>query len=61
MFHLMGLRAEVTVGEAARLSGLTASETESLLRELLSVHLIDEPAPGRYRMHDLLRLFAREC
>jgi tetratricopeptide (TPR) repeat protein len=33
---------------------------ERALERLVDGHLVETPAPGRYRMHDLLRLFARE-
>jgi tetratricopeptide (TPR) repeat protein len=32
---------------------------ERLLDDLYSYHLIDEPARGRYRFHDLIRVYAR--
>ncbi|CAM3270662.1 BTAD domain-containing putative transcriptional regulator [Stackebrandtia soli] len=32
----------------------------NLLRELESAHLIEQPTPGRYRMHDLTKLYAVE-
>ncbi|WP_052744377.1 AfsR/SARP family transcriptional regulator [Streptomyces odonnellii] len=44
---------------AAALLDLPAAETEQLLEELLTCHLILEPTPNRYRMHDLLAEYAR--
>jgi tetratricopeptide (TPR) repeat protein len=34
--------------------------TRVLLRPLVAAHLVTEAEPGRYRMHDLLRLYAAE-
>ncbi|MEV6297802.1 BTAD domain-containing putative transcriptional regulator [Actinoplanes sp. NPDC051861] len=43
---------------AAALSGLALPEARDLLDDLVDVHLLEEPEPGTYRMHDLLREFA---
>lgn len=43
---------------AAALAGLPLDETECVLEELLIGHLVTEPAPHRYQLHDLLREFA---
>ena len=32
-----------------------------LLDELVAAHLIVEIGPGRYRIHDVVRRFARQC
>jgi DNA-binding SARP family transcriptional activator len=45
---------------AAALFDLSLPETESVLGGLIDVHMLEEPEPGRYRLHDLLRLFASE-
>ncbi|MQA80630.1 MAG: tetratricopeptide repeat protein [Streptosporangiales bacterium] len=45
---------------AAALIGRPVDVAEKLLDELVDVHLLDSPAPGRYRLHDLLHSFARE-
>jgi tetratricopeptide (TPR) repeat protein/transcriptional regulator with XRE-family HTH domain len=44
---------------AAALDGTSLEEARRLLDELYDQHLIGEPAPGRYRLHDLLREHAR--
>jgi tetratricopeptide (TPR) repeat protein/transcriptional regulator with XRE-family HTH domain len=44
---------------AAALDGARLDEARRLLDELYDQHLIGEPAPGRYRLHDLLREHAR--
>jgi transcriptional regulator with XRE-family HTH domain/tetratricopeptide (TPR) repeat protein len=52
--------AELSVAVASRLLGAPEPETEALLERLADVHLLTTPAPGWYRLHDLLRLYARE-
>lgn len=52
--------AELGLQAAAAVLDQPAGDTERQLDELLDHHLIESPAPGRYRYHDLLRLFARE-
>jgi tetratricopeptide (TPR) repeat protein/transcriptional regulator with XRE-family HTH domain len=44
---------------AAALDGIGLDEARRLLDELYNQHLIGEPAPGRYRLHDLLREHAQ--
>jgi tetratricopeptide (TPR) repeat protein/transcriptional regulator with XRE-family HTH domain len=62
MFRLLGLHAgpEVSAAAAASLAGLPADEVRPLLTELSRAHLIVEAAPGRYTLHDLLRVYAAE-
>lgn len=58
LFRLLGVvpGADVTAAAASALAGLPA---EPLLRQLTAAHLVQEPIPGRYALHDLLRLYAR--
>jgi len=44
---------------AAALDGTSLDEVSRRLGELYDQHLIAEPAPGRYQLHDLLREHAR--
>jgi tetratricopeptide (TPR) repeat protein/transcriptional regulator with XRE-family HTH domain len=44
---------------AAALDGASLGEARRQLGELYDQHLLAEPAPGRYRLHDLLREHAR--
>jgi tetratricopeptide (TPR) repeat protein/transcriptional regulator with XRE-family HTH domain len=44
---------------AAALDGTSLDQARRLLDELYDQHLIGEPAPGRYQLHDLLREYAR--
>jgi tetratricopeptide (TPR) repeat protein len=62
VFRLLGLAPGPDVGvEAAKvLTGLTGSRCRSLLRALENAHLLEEHRPGRFRMHELVRLYAAE-
>jgi tetratricopeptide (TPR) repeat protein/transcriptional regulator with XRE-family HTH domain len=44
---------------AAALDGTTLGQARDCLDELYDQHLITEPAPGRYQLHDLVREHAR--
>jgi DNA-binding SARP family transcriptional activator/DNA polymerase III delta prime subunit len=61
-FGLLGLLdgPEVGVPVAARLLDAPEQAAERALERLADAHLLETPAPGRYRLHDLLRLYARE-
>ena len=63
MFRRLGLVAgpDFTPGVAAALTDTVAEEAEVLLGALVDAHLVEAaPASDRYRLHDLLRLYARE-
>ncbi|MGD0557095.1 MAG: BTAD domain-containing putative transcriptional regulator [Streptosporangiaceae bacterium] len=61
-FRLLGLVPPGTFGLAAAAALLDQDlpDSESLLGELIDMHMLEEPGPSRYRLHDLLRLFASE-
>ena len=61
-FGLLGLLdgPEVGVPVAARLLDVGEDAAERALERLVDAQLLETPQPGRYRMHDLLRLYARE-
>ncbi|MBO3737404.1 ATP-binding protein [Actinoplanes flavus] len=61
MFGLLGLvpGEDIDAYGAAALAGIPPANARWLLEDLVDVHLVQEPAPGRYRMHDLLRQVAR--
>ena len=61
MFRLLGLvpGEDIDAYGAAALAGIPLGNARSLLEDLVDVHLVQEPAAGRYRMHDLLRQAAR--
>ena len=62
MFRLLGLHPcpDLDVSAAASLAGIDAADAELVLDRLARVHLITENASGRFGMHDLLRLCARQ-
>ncbi|CAL9342533.1 Regulatory protein AfsR [Actinosynnema sp. ALI-1.44] len=62
LFRLLGLHpgADVDVEAAAALADADPDDVEPLLEDLVDVHLLQEPVPGRYRFHDLLRDHARK-
>ncbi len=62
-FRLLGLAdgPDISVHAAAALLDHTVEVTESLLESLVDASLLESAAPGRYRFHDLVRLFARAC
>jgi tetratricopeptide (TPR) repeat protein len=62
MFRLLGLHPgpDISVPAAASLAGCPQKQARRLLGELARAHLIAEHLPGRYSMHDLLRVFAAE-
>ncbi len=62
VFALLGLGPGPDVGlaAAASLVGVPIGRARTLLRELVHAHLVQAIGPDRYRMHDLVRLFAAE-
>ncbi|SCK07853.1 AfsR/SARP family transcriptional regulator [Streptomyces sp. WMMB 322] len=62
-FRLLGLAdgPDISLRAAAALLDRTVATTESLLESLVDASLLESAAPGRYRFHDLVRLFARAC
>ena len=62
MFRLLGLHPgpDVSVPAAAALAALSPAEAGRLLDLLAGVHLVEGDQPGRYRLHDLLRVYATE-
>ncbi|MEY9845610.1 DNA-binding SARP family transcriptional activator/tetratricopeptide (TPR) repeat protein [Streptacidiphilus sp. BW17] len=61
LFRRLGLipGTEIDAVAAARLIAEDRRTAARLLASLLDHNLLLEPAPGRYRFHDLVRLFAR--
>ena len=62
-FRLLSLPEgpDISLPAAAAVLGLDTYQTEELLEALVDISLIESAAPARYRFHDLLRLYAREC
>ncbi|MFI7603688.1 AfsR/SARP family transcriptional regulator [Micromonospora sp. NPDC049366] len=61
MYRMLGLHPGESFDApvAAALTGLSLTEARHLVDELVDAHLVDEPEPGRYRFHDLMREYAR--
>ncbi|NJP45990.1 AfsR/SARP family transcriptional regulator [Actinacidiphila epipremni] len=61
VFRLLGLHFAPTfcAHSTAALAGLSPVEAERVLEALHDFHLITEPAPERYELHDLLAVYAR--
>jgi tetratricopeptide (TPR) repeat protein len=51
---------DISIAAAASLTALPPAHAAEALTELSDLHLIDEHAPRRYALHDLLRLYATE-
>ncbi|MCC3763996.1 winged helix-turn-helix domain-containing protein [Glycomyces sp. TRM65418] len=62
LLRMLGLLPgpDCTAESAAHLVGRPVADTERALDQLVAVHLVDHHHPGRYRQHDLLRLYAQE-
>lgn len=62
LFRLLGLASgpEITGPAAASLAGVGLPSAAASLAELADSHLVNEPVPGRYALHDLLRSYAAE-
>ncbi len=60
LFRLLGLHPGpwISAHLAAALAGTPLEAQQAALAELADGHLITQPEPGRYRLHDLVRLFA---
>ncbi|MEV0381491.1 tetratricopeptide repeat protein [Nonomuraea sp. NPDC050643] len=59
-YRLLGLHAGVDIAPeaAAALLDTTPAQAGRSLDRLLEAHLLQEPVPGRYRFHDLIRAHA---
>ncbi|MFG3021779.1 BTAD domain-containing putative transcriptional regulator [Streptomyces sp. NPDC048254] len=62
-FRLLGLAdgPDMSLAAAAAVLNLPQDRTEDLLETLVDTSLLESAAPGRYRFHDLVRLYARAC
>nr|WP_042191820.1 tetratricopeptide repeat protein [Kibdelosporangium sp. MJ126-NF4]CEL20309.1 transcriptional regulator, SARP family [Kibdelosporangium sp. MJ126-NF4]CTQ97535.1 transcriptional regulator, SARP family [Kibdelosporangium sp. MJ126-NF4] len=63
MFRLVSLHpgTVVCVSAAAALTGETHQRAQALLKSLAGMHLVEQAGRDWYRLHDLLRLYGREC
>jgi tetratricopeptide (TPR) repeat protein len=62
LFRLLGVHPGPDVGTpaAGALAGMTPAQVRQLLAALAGAHMIEEVGPDRYRLHDLLRMYAAE-
>lgn len=62
LFRLLGLHAGADLGlpAAAALNGEPVPRTRRALGLLTGAHLLQQPTADRYRLHDLLRVYAAE-
>jgi hypothetical protein len=62
VFLLLGLleTPTYTTAAASALTDWPEHRAESALNQLLDARLLEAAGPGHYRMHDLIRLYARE-
>lgn len=62
LFRLLGLHPGPDFGTpaAASLAATSLTQVRRLLTELAQLHLVMEHSPGRFRFHDLLRVYAVE-
>lgn len=62
LFRLLALvpGPEATPEAAAWLAGVTLAQAAGSLAVLAGAHLVEEPSPGRFTMHDLLRTYAAQ-
>ena len=62
LFRLLSLHPGPDIGVAAvaGLLGIAPQVALALLAELAVLHLVDERQPGRYSLHDLLRVYGAE-
>ncbi|MGP3983556.1 ATP-binding protein, partial [Streptomyces sp. KR80] len=62
VFALLGLAPDpdIALPATASLTSCTPAHTRTLLRTLETAHLLRQHTPGRYQLHDLVRLYAAE-
>jgi tetratricopeptide (TPR) repeat protein len=63
LFRLLGLLPGTTFDEyvAAALADISPRSARASLEDLVDAHLVDQPTPGRYRLHDLVHQHARRA
>jgi tetratricopeptide (TPR) repeat protein len=61
-FEILGMLVgrDMDAPVVARLLDVAEDAAEQVLERLVDAQLLETPAPGRYRLHDLLRLYVQE-
>jgi DNA-binding SARP family transcriptional activator len=62
VFRLVGLARlpVIRTSTAAALADLSVTEVAPVLEDLVDVHLLQSPSPGRFQLHSLLGIYAAE-
>lgn len=62
MFRKLGMHPANDIGldAAAALADVPVAHAQAALHQLVSAHLVEQPRPNRYELHDLIRLYATE-
>ncbi|RZT80396.1 tetratricopeptide repeat protein [Micromonospora violae] len=62
VFRLIGIHpgADIALDAAASLTGLAPQSARRHLESLVGLHMLARTGPNRYRLHDLLKLYAAE-
>ncbi|WP_330272360.1 tetratricopeptide repeat protein [Lentzea sp. NBC_00516] len=62
MFRLLSVHPgpDFDAGAAAALAGVSVAQARRLLERLVADHLVQSRTPGRYELHDLLRVYSAE-
>ncbi|MEV6208186.1 tetratricopeptide repeat protein [Kitasatospora sp. NPDC051914] len=63
LFRLLGLLPGASFDEyvAAAAADVPLNSARAVLEDLLDAHLVEQPTAGRYRLHDLVRGYARRA
>ncbi|MFJ4849507.1 MULTISPECIES: BTAD domain-containing putative transcriptional regulator [unclassified Streptomyces] len=63
VFRLLALAdgPDISLEAGAAVLDMDVHDAEELLEALVDISLIESAGPARYRFHDLLRLYARDC
>lgn len=61
-FRLLGLHPgpDMRIEAAAALARVTLDEARAAMEVLTDAHLVEQPSPRRYRLHDLVNAYARD-
>ncbi len=62
VFRLLGVLpgTDFDAPVVCALTDMTPGRVDAVLEELVDAHLVQEPSPGRYRQHDLIRRYAAD-